>query len=51
VHAVLQQTPSTQLPLRHSAFIEHEAPLSFLHVPIPSQEFVPVQVNIPLGSS
>jgi hypothetical protein len=33
VHAVSQQTPSTQCWLPHSAFIEHAVPATFEQVP------------------
>jgi hypothetical protein len=35
LHAVLQQTPSTQFPLPHSALPPHVAPSGFEHVPLP----------------
>jgi hypothetical protein len=42
-HAVLQQTPSTQKLLKHSAPAAQVCAFSFLQVPIPSQVFVPTQ--------
>jgi hypothetical protein len=51
-HAELQQTLSAQKPLRHSELVEQAAAISFLHVPIPSQDwFAPVQAGTPLASS
>lgn len=43
-HAVLQQYPSTQKLLRHSAEAAHNCPFSFLQLPTPSHEFVPEHV-------
>jgi hypothetical protein len=33
VHALLQQTPSTQNPLAQSVLSEHDLPFGLLHVP------------------
>jgi hypothetical protein len=43
--AELQQTPSTQKPLKQSPSTPHAEPLSFLQLPMPSQEFVVVQLG------
>jgi hypothetical protein len=53
VHAEAQQTPSTQKLLTHSPVAPHPCPSSFLHVPRPSHEFVPVQPgasSMPFGT-
>jgi hypothetical protein len=50
VHASLQQTPSTQLPLTHSFADPHVAPRIFLHTPLPSHWFWPVQTLVGLLS-
>ncbi len=39
-----QQTPSTQVPVKHSSVVAHARPLLFLQLPIPSHELVPMQV-------
>lgn len=48
LHALLQQTPSTQLPLKHCVPDVQVWPVFVLHVPVASQVVVPVQL---LGSS
>jgi hypothetical protein len=40
-HAVLQQTPSTQLPLPHWLAAEHVAPLVFLGTHAPALQKLP----------
>ena len=42
--ATPQQTPSTQVPVEHSAVVAQPCPLTFLQLPSPSHELVPVQV-------
>jgi hypothetical protein len=44
LQAELQQTLSTQLPLRHSVPTPQAAAFSFLQLPAPSHVFVPVQM-------
>jgi hypothetical protein len=45
VQALLQQTPSTQLPLKHSTVLAQPSPISFLQTPMPSQDwFTPEHV-------
>jgi hypothetical protein len=41
VHEVLQQTPSTQLALRHSAIEEHCYPMALMHPPEPLHTSAP----------
>jgi len=43
VHAVLQQTPSTQLPLKHSVAPLHVVPTTFLQIPMLSHWLLPMQ--------
>jgi len=43
VQALAQQTPSTQLPLKHSAAPTHAAPVTFLQTPLPSHWLLPMQ--------
>jgi hypothetical protein len=45
VQAVLQQTPSTQLPLRHWLPCEHAWPVVSTQAPAPLQVLVPVQLG------
>ena len=42
VHAVLQQTPSTQKPVRHSPAAPQPCPWIFLQLPLPSHWLLPV---------
>ena len=42
VHAALQQRPSTQKPLRHSAFAVHTSLFTFPHAPAPLHAAAPV---------
>lgn len=44
MHAELQQTPSTQLPVKHSVPSVQVCPLTFLHPPMPSHVLVPLHV-------
>jgi hypothetical protein len=44
VHVSAQQTPSMQLPLKHSMAPPHTAPRTFLQVPMPSHWFMPLQM-------
>lgn len=46
VHALLQQTPSTQKLLMHSEAREQVCPAFFLHVPLPLHTFVPEHVPV-----
>jgi hypothetical protein len=48
VHALVQQTPSTHIPVRHCVPVVHACPVFVLHVPVPSQVVAPVHA---LGSS
>jgi len=50
VHAELQQYPSTQFPLTHSPSPLHVVPSTFLHTPLPSHWFDPVQMFVGLLS-
>jgi len=52
VQAALQQTPSTQKPLKHSVVAEQVWPFSFLQTPLPSHDwFTPEHAGTPLVSS
>jgi hypothetical protein len=46
--ALLQQTASAQVVLRHSVPVEHDCPAFFLHAPLALQVFAPLQLS---GSS
>ncbi len=53
VHALEQQTPSMQKLLTQSDAAPHPCPSSFLHVPAPSHEFVPMHPgasSMPFGT-
>jgi hypothetical protein len=45
LHAVLQQTPSTQWPLKHWEFPEQICPFTDRQCPAPSHDTCPVQVK------